>query len=75
MPKEDNIEVEGVIVNTLPGGLFEVKLPDDMGGYTVRAKISGKMRKNYISLMVGDTVLMHLTPYDLNQGRIVFRKK
>jgi translation initiation factor IF-1 len=75
MPKQDNIEVEGVIVNTLPGAVFEVKLPDEFGGNVIKAYISGKMRKHFISLIVGDTVLVHLTPYDLTKGRIVFRKK
>jgi translation initiation factor IF-1 len=75
MAKEDNIEVEGVIVNTLPGAVFEVKLPDEFGGNVIQAYISGKMRKHFISLIVGDSVLVHLTPYDLTKGRIVFRKK
>ncbi len=52
MPKEDNIEVEGVIVNTLPGAVFEVKLPDEFGGNVIQAYISGKMRKHFISLIV-----------------------
>lgn len=75
--KEDKIEVEGTIVKTLPGAVFEVKLPDDFGGggIIVRAYISGKMRKNFINLIEGDTVLVELTPYDLSRGRIVFRKK
>ena len=75
--KEDKIEVEGTIVNTLPGAVFEVKLPDDFGGggMIIRAYISGKMRKNFINLIEGDTVLVELTPYDLSRGRIVFRKK
>ena len=69
MPKDDKIEVEGIIVKSLPGGLFEVKLSDDFGGggVLVRAYISGKMRKNLISLIEGDTVLVELTPYDLSR--------
>lgn len=75
--KEDKIEVEGVIIKTLPGALFEVKLPDDFGGggMVIRAYISGKMRKNFINLIEGDSVLVELTPYDLSKGRIIFRKK
>ncbi len=75
--KEDKIEVEGTIVKTLPGAIFEVKLPDDFGGggMIIRAYISWKMRKNFINLIEGDTVLVELTPYDLSRGRIVFRKK
>ncbi|MBP8016472.1 translation initiation factor IF-1 [Candidatus Gracilibacteria bacterium] len=77
MTKEDKIEVEGVIIKTLPGGLFEVKLSDNFGGggIIVKAYISGKMRKNFINLIEGDAVLVELTPYDLSRGRIVFRKK
>ena len=75
--KDDKIEVEGVIVKTLPGALFDVKLSESMGGgdVIVRAYISGKMRKNFINLIEGDSVLVELTPYDLSRGRIVFRKK
>lgn len=75
--KDDKIEVEGVIVKTLPGALFDVKLSESMGGgdIIVRAYISGKMRKNFINLIEGDSVLVELTPYDLSRGRIVFRKK
>jgi len=75
MSKEDKIEVEGVIIKTLPGAIFEVKIPEELGGYTIHAYISGKMRKNFINLIEGDTVLVELTPYDLSKGRIVFRKK
>ncbi|MCK9273232.1 translation initiation factor IF-1 [Candidatus Gracilibacteria bacterium] len=77
MSKEDKIEIEGTVVKTLPGGVFEVKLPDNFGGggIIIRAYISGKMRKNFITLIEGDSVLVELTPYDLSKGRIVFRKK
>lgn len=69
MPKDDKIEVEGIIIKSLPGGIFEVKLPDSFGGggVIVRAYISGKMRKNSIGLIEGDTVLVELTPYDLSR--------
>lgn len=77
MSKEDKIEVEWVIVKTLPWSLFEVKLPDNFGGgwIIIRAYISGKMRKNFINLIEWDSVLVELTPYDLSKWRIVFRKK
>lgn len=77
MSKDDKIEVEGAVLKTLPGGIFEVKLSQDFwgGGIIIRAYISGKMRKNFINLIEGDTVLVELTPYDLSKGRIVFRKK
>lgn len=51
MSKEDKIEVEGVIIKTLPGAVFEVKTPEELGGYVVQAYISGKMRKNFINLI------------------------
>ena len=77
MVKDDKIEVEGTVLKTLPGWIFEVKLSQDFGGgwIIIRAYISGKMRKNFINLIEGDTVLVELTPYDLSKGRIVFRKK
>jgi translation initiation factor IF-1 len=77
MTKEDKIEVEGVVIRTLPWAIFEVKLSDDFWwwGIIIRAYISGKMRKNFINLIEWDTVLVELTPYDLSKGRIIFRKK
>ena len=71
MPKEDNIEMDGVIVETLPNTMFRVKLEND---HTIIAHISGKMRKNYIRLLTGDAVTVELTPYDLTKGRIIYRK-
>ena len=71
MAKEDNIEIEGIIVDTLPNTMFRVKLEN---GHIVTAHICGKMRKNYIRLLTGDAVTVELTPYDLNKGRIVYRK-
>lgn len=70
MAKEDRIEMEGVIVETLPNTMFRVKLEN---GHIVTAHISGKMRKNYIRLLTGDSVTVELTPYDLTKGRITYR--
>ncbi|MHB1544235.1 MAG: translation initiation factor IF-1 [Gammaproteobacteria bacterium] len=70
MPKEDNIEIEGVVVETLPNTTFRVKLDN---GHIVLAHISGRMRKNYIRILTGDRVTVQLTPYDLTKGRITYR--
>ncbi len=72
MPKDDAIEVEGTIVEPLPNGMFRVELEN---GMRVLAYISGKMRKHFIRILPGDKVLVHLSPYDLTKGRIVFRQK
>ena len=72
MAKEDNIEFDGEVVDTLPNTTFRVKLEN---GHIVTAHISGKMRKNYIRILTGDKVKVEMTPYDLNKGRIVFRAK
>jgi len=70
MSKEDAIQMEGRVVDTLPNTTFEVQLTN---GHTVIAHISGKMRKNYIRILTGDQVTVELTPYDLTKGRIVYR--
>jgi len=70
--KEEHIEMEGTIIDTLPNTLFRVKLDND---HVVTAHISGKMRKNYIRILTGDKVTVQLTPYDLTKGRIVFRAR
>jgi translation initiation factor IF-1 len=70
MPKEEHIEMQGVVVETLPNTMFRVKLEN---GHIVTAHISGRMRKNYIRILTGDTVTVELTPYDLTKGRITFR--
>lgn len=70
MAKEDHIEIKGVVIESLPNTMFRVKLEN---GYTVIAHISGKMRKNYIRILTGDTVMVELTPYDLTKGRITHR--
>jgi translation initiation factor IF-1 len=72
MAKEEQIEMEGTIVDTLPNTTFRVKLDN---GHVVTAHISGKMRKNYIRLITGDRVTVELTPYDLTKGRITFRAR
>lgn len=70
MAKEDHIEMNGVVVETLPNTTFKVKLEN---GHVVNAHISGRMRKNYIRILTGDQVIVELTPYDLSRGRIVYR--
>ena len=72
MAKEDSIEMEGTVVETLPNTLFRVELEN---GHVVTAHISGKMRKHYIRILTGDKVTVQLTPYDLTKGRIVFRAR
>ncbi|HKJ70280.1 MAG TPA: translation initiation factor IF-1 [Gammaproteobacteria bacterium] len=72
MAKEDTIEMQGEVVETLPNATFRVELEN---GHEVIAHISGKMRKNYIRILPGDKVTVELTPYDLNRGRITYRAK
>ena len=72
MSKEDSIEMQGTILETLPNTMFRVELEN---GHEVIAHISGKMRKNYIRILTGDKVTVQLTPYDLSKGRIVFRSR
>ncbi|CAL4323031.1 Translation initiation factor IF-1 [Buchnera aphidicola (Protaphis terricola)] len=72
MPKEDNIEMQGVVIDTLPNTMFRVELENK---HIVTAHISGKMRKNYIRILTGDRVTIELTPYDLTKGRIIFRSR
>ncbi|ENK1089534.1 MAG: translation initiation factor IF-1 [Enterobacteriaceae bacterium] len=72
MAKEDNIEMQGTVLDTLPNTMFRVELEN---GHVVIAHISGKMRKNYIRILTGDKVTVELTPYDLSKGRIVFRSR
>ena len=71
MPKEEAITVEGTVVEPLPNAMFRVELEN---GHVVTAHISGKMRKNYIKILTGDSVQVELTPYDLSKGRITFRE-
>ncbi len=70
MAKEDVIEMDGIVTETLPNTMFRVELEN---GHVVTAHISGRMRKHYIRILTGDKVTVQLTPYDLSKGRIVFR--
>jgi translation initiation factor IF-1 len=72
MTKEDHIEMEGTVIDTLPNTKFRVELEN---GHVITAHISGRMRKNYIRILTGDKVKVELTPYDLSKGRITFRDK
>jgi translation initiation factor IF-1 len=72
MAKEDVIELNGTVIDTLPNTMFRVKLEND---HVVTAHISGKMRKHYIRILTGDKVMVEMTPYDLNKGRITYRSK
>ena len=72
MAKEEPIQVEGVIKETLPNAMFRVKLEND---HVVLAHVSGKMRMHYIKILPGDTVKLELSPYDLSRGRITYRYK
>ncbi|MDF1677301.1 MAG: translation initiation factor IF-1 [Legionellaceae bacterium] len=72
MAKEDHIEMTGTVVDTLPNTKFRVELEN---GHVITAHISGRMRKNYIRILTGDSVKVELTPYDLTKGRITFRDK
>jgi translation initiation factor IF-1 len=70
MPKKEAIEVEGTVAECLPNAMFRVELPN---GHRVLAHISGKIRKHYIRILLGDRVLIELSPYDLSRGRITYR--
>jgi translation initiation factor IF-1 len=72
MAKEDVIEVEGTVVETLPNAMFRVELPN---GHRILAHISGKMRMHFIRILPGDKVTVELSPYDLTRGRITYRSK
>jgi translation initiation factor IF-1 len=72
MAKEEALQMDGTVVETLPNTTFRVELQN---GHIVTAHISGKMRKNYIRILKGDQVTVELTPYDLSKGRIVYRSK
>lgn len=72
MAKEDHIEMEGTVTETLPNTMFRVELEN---GHIVTAHISGRMRKHYIKILTGDRVTVEMTPYDLSKGRITYRGK
>ncbi len=71
MIKEKHIEMQGIVIETLPNTMFKVKLEN---GHKIIAHISGKMRKNYIRILTGDKVTIEISKYDLKKGRITFRK-
>ena len=71
MAKEEQIQMSCTVVDTLPNTMFRVELEN---GHVVTAHISGKMRKNYIKILTGDSVQVELSPYDLSKGRITFRE-
>ncbi|NQY51642.1 MAG: translation initiation factor IF-1 [Piscirickettsiaceae bacterium] len=72
MAREEHIELEGTVIDTMPNTTFRVELEN---GHIVIAHISGKMRKNYIRILTGDKVIVQLTPYDLSKGRITYRAR
>lgn len=72
MAKEEAIQVEGKVLETLPNAMFRVELPN---GHRVLAHVSGKMRMHFIKILPGDSVTIELSPYDLTRGRIIYRAK
>ena len=72
MAKDDVLEVEGTVVETLPNAMFKVELAN---GHQILAHISGKLRMNYIKILPGDNVKLEMSPYDLTRGRITWRSK
>lgn len=72
MAKQEAIQVEGKVLETLPNAMFRVEIP---GGHKVLAHVSGKMRMHFIKILPGDSVTIELSPYDLTRGRIIFRSK
>ena len=71
MGKQDVIEIDGIVEDTLPNAMFKVKLAN---GHTILAHVSGKIRMNYIRILPGDKVTIEFSPYDLTRGRIIYRK-
>ena len=72
MPKEEAVQVEGIVAEALPNAMFRVELADK---HMVMAHVSGKMRMNFIRILPGDKVMCELSPYDLTRGRIIYRVK
>lgn len=72
MPKEEAIQVEGVIIEALPNAMFRVELEN---GHRLLAHVAGKMRMHFIRILPGDKVTVELSPYDLTRGRITFRNR
>ena len=75
MAKEKPITIDGVIKETLPNAMFRVDVEVGGNKHTVLAHVSGKMRMHFIKILPGDVVTLEVSPYDLNRGRIVYRKK
>jgi len=74
MARADNIEMEGVVVQSLPNAMFRVEVMIGDDKHLILAHISGKMRKHYIRILPGDTVQVQVSPYDLTRGRITYRR-
>ena len=72
MPKEEAVQVEGIVVESLPNAMFRVEMANK---HLVLAHVSGKMRMNFIRILPGDKVMCELSPYDLTRGRIIYRVK
>ena len=72
MAKDNVLELEGTVVETLPNAMFQVELEN---GHRVLAHISGKLRMNFINILPGDKVTLEMSPYDLSRGRITWRSK
>jgi len=72
VPRDESIQVDGVVLESLPNAMFRVELEN---GHRVLAHISGKMRMHYIKILPGDNVTVELSPYDLSRGRITYRMK
>lgn len=72
MPKEDAVQAEGTVIESLPNAMFRVELSNQ---HIVLAHVSGKMRMNFIRILPGDKVMLELSPYDLTRGRIIYRVK
>ena len=72
MAKEDVIELEGTVIEALPNAMFQVDIGN---GHKILAQISGKLRMNFIRILPGDKVTVHMSPYDLTRGRIIWRSK
>lgn len=72
MPKEEAVQVEGTVIESLPNAMFRVELANQ---HKVLAHVSGKMRMNFIRILPGDKVMLELSPYDLTRGRIIYRVK
>ncbi len=70
MPKKDTIRLQAKVIDPLPNAMFKVELEN---GHKILAHVSGKMRMNFIRILAGDTVVVEMSPYDLNRGRIVLR--